>query len=129
MEQKNEQLKQSLINQYSRLSLVSKIELSERLQDVRWWNKEKSSLKVQNNISLIGSCLVFLCCCFVIVFTLLNGSKPLGTLSVPIISFAGLIFALVITEKVQSKIKTKIRVFELLHLLLNNTNRKTKQAS
>ena len=120
MEQRNDHLKQTLINQYSRLSHTSGFTLTEKLQNIEWWDKEQYRLKVQNTVSVIGSFLVFLGCCLVLIFTSFNGSHFRETSSVPIISFAASIFALIITQKVQSEVKEKIRVFELLQIVFNN---------
>lgn len=112
MNQKNDQLKELLISQYSRLSNTSLFKLTERLKDTSWWSKEEKSLKVQRTISGIGSFLVFLGCCFVLIISSINGQH----LSVPFISFAGLICALILTLKIESKVKEKVRLFELLKI-------------
>lgn len=128
MEQENEQLKQTLIHQYSNLSQTSFIALTEKLQKNDWWSNEQSRLKLQNTVSVIGSCVVFLGCCLIFVFTSFNGSIFPGTLSIPIISFAGLIFGLLITQKVQSDIKEKIRLFELLQIAFDNKKSEAEHA-
>jgi len=120
MDQDNNRLKQTLINRYSKLTRTSQSVLKENLKNVNWRNKEQRRLNVQNTISILGSCLVFLGCCLVVVFSAADGLRPSGNLSVPFISFAGLVFALIMTQKVESKIKEKIRLFELLQISIDS---------
>ena len=115
MNQKNDQLKETLISQYSKLSDTSLATMTEKLKDKDWWIREQRSLKTQRAISGAGSFLVFIGCCFVLILSSINGQHP-GNLTVPFISFAGLIFALILTQKVESKIKGKVRLFELLKI-------------
>lgn len=116
MEQKNEQLNQILINQYSKLCYTTEIKLIDRFKSIDWWIKEDYRLKIQHKLSQICSFIGFLCFCFVIVFTSLKGPNNLGLYSVPLISFAGLFFALFILFKLQTRIEEKIRLFELMQL-------------
>lgn len=116
MNQKNDPLKELLISQYSRLSNTSLFKLTERLKDKSWWSKEEKSLKIQRMVSGIGSFLVFLGCCFVLVISSINGKHFFGNPTVPLTSFAGLIFSLILTLKIESKVKEKVRLFELLKI-------------
>jgi len=122
MEQQNEQLKQTLIKQYSKLCHTSECIMIDRLKNIDWWNKEQYRLKIQRNVSLIGSWITFLCFCFVVIITFLKGSNNLGLLSVPLISFAGLIFALFIGQRILSQTEEKIRLYELLQLIFDKNN-------
>lgn len=120
MEQKNEQLNQILINQYSKLCYTTEIKLIDRLKSIDWWIKENYRLKIQHKVFQIFSFIAFLCFCLIIIFTSLKGPNNLGLYSVPLISFAGLFFALFILLKLQSRIEEKIRLFELMQLQFDN---------
>ena len=74
----------------------------DRLKIIDLWNKEQYRLKIQRNVSLFGSWIAFLFFCSRVVITFLKGSNNSGLLSVPLISFAGLIFALLIVQRIPS---------------------------
>ena len=119
MKKQNEQLKQTLIEQYSKLCHTSESIMIDRLNNIDWWNKEQYRLKIQRNVFLIGSWIIFFCFCIVVIITFVKGSNNLGLLSVPLISFAGLIFALLIGQRVLSQTEEKIRLYELLQLIFD----------
>lgn len=122
MEQKNEQLNQILINQYSKLCYTTEIKLIDRLKSTDWWIKESYRLKIQHKVVQYSSFLAFLCFCLVITFTSLKGPNTLGLYSVPLVAFAGFFFALFMLLKLQSQTEEKIRLFELMQLQFDNKN-------
>ena len=46
MEQKNEQIRQTLISQYSKFAYLTTAKLSERMKQTDWWAKEEYRVNV-----------------------------------------------------------------------------------
>ena len=118
MEQKNDQIKQILIKQYSKLYNTSETILTEKLCNADWWSKEQSRLRIQNKIIQTVSFIIFIFCCFILVFSSLNGTNN-HLIGVPLISVIGLFIAIVMMQTLRSTIEAKIRFFEILKVLFD----------
>jgi len=111
MDQKNEQLKQVLIKQYSKLSSTSETELTEKIQTVYWWNKEQYQLKVQGKVSTIGVIVALLIVLFDISIFFFKNETRL-TMS----SYISSLFSILLLIWIYTRVAEKKRLFELLKL-------------
>ena len=115
MDQSNKELKQTLINYYSKLSFRNSIELTERIKANDWWIKEPYRLKVQSNVSKIGYWFVILMISITIAISI-KGSVNLWQISIPILSTFLFVLSIALLIKTASQVEEKLRLFEVMKL-------------
>lgn len=115
MDQSNKELKQTLINYYSKLSFRNSIELTERIKANDWWIKEPYRLKVQSNVSKIGYWFVILMIGITIAISI-KGSVNLWQISIPILSTFLFVLSIALLIKTASQVEEKLRLFEVMKL-------------
>jgi len=111
MDQINEQLKQVLIRQYSKLISTSETELTEKLQTVYWWNKEQYRLKVSGRISTAGVIVTILTVLVYISIFILKNDIRFSVAS----SITSLLSNLLLLW-IYTRVAEKKRLFELLKI-------------
>ena len=109
MEPKNEQIRQTLICQYSRFANLSTANLSQRLQQTDWWVKEQYRLNVQQKVALVAITIVMMLFLSVILFSFSRGS-------VPLFSFITYSFSFFLVQRVYSRIEERSRIYKVMRL-------------
>jgi hypothetical protein len=110
----NNDLKHTLIKQYSKLSYQNPFELMERIKQKEWWEKETYKLKVQSNVAKIGFWFIVVCFVFLILFRSAKGSGQVLNSSLPILS----VISIVLFLKTEASIKERVRLFAIMQLTL-----------
>lgn len=111
MEHPNNDLKQTLIKQYSILSYKNPFELTERIKQKEWWVKETYRLKVQSQFSIVGYVFILLCLGSYIVSTF-KASGSFWNITIPFTT----IFIFLIIIRSLCHIEEKVRLFTVLQL-------------
>ena len=109
MEQKNEQIRQTLISQYSKLTFLSVANLTERMQQTEWWNKEQNRLNTHQKVTLVVISFVIMSFLFIALVSFSRGS-------VPLLSFIFFPFGVFLSQWAYTRIEERSRIYKLMCL-------------
>lgn len=116
MDQINKELKQTLLQQYSKLTFRNSFELSERIKENNWWLRETYRLKVQSNIAKIGYWFAILMVGIILIVSI-KVSGNIWLISVPILSTFLIVFSIGLLIKIVSQVQERLRLFEVMKLV------------
>jgi hypothetical protein len=114
MEQTSEPIKKTLIGQYARLSYQKADQLTVKMQQTEWWEKEEFRLNVQQKVSLVGMTVGIISFLLIILFSYSRGFVPMQ-------SFIGCTLSLFILQRVYSHVEERARTYQLLSLTFNRS--------
>jgi len=109
MEQKNEQIRKTLVSQYSKLLYLSPVVLSERMKKTDWWAKEEYRVNVQQKVGLVGITIGIMLFLFVMLTSFRNGSVPVFSFMTYTISFSILL-------RTYSRVEERSRIYKVMCL-------------
>ena len=109
MEPKNEQIRKTLMSQYSKFLYLSPTVLSERMKQPDWWAKEEYRVNIQQKAGLVGITVGIMLFLFVILTSIRGGSVPVFSFMTYTISF----FILIITY---SRVEERSRMYKVMCL-------------
>ncbi len=109
MEQKNEQIRQTLMSQYSKFLYLSPANLSERMKKTDWWDKEEYRVNVQQKAGLVGITIGIMLFLFVMLTSFRSGS-------VHVFSFMTYTISFFILQRSYSRVEERSRIYKVMCL-------------
>lgn len=117
MEQPNTELKQTLIQQYSKLNCTSEAKLANSLNEADWWEKEQVNVIRKRKLTLICSVIVWVCFLVVVASGLYVLHIKSGMLTTSFFALLTLYFSSFTVLRVHSRNEERIKLFEIMKLV------------
>jgi hypothetical protein len=113
MEQNQVQINKTLIKQYSRFAYLKPDQLTEIIQQIEWWNKEQTNLKIQQKVSLVCITIGIISFLLIVLFSFSRGVVPMQ-------SFIGCTLSFFVLQRIYFRVEERIRIYKLLSLTFNS---------